>query len=266
MTTTLPWNRYVELRPEQLDYFRATIPILYLPCGGLAWRGPHLPVGLGTIMAEHVAERVVRRTGGVLLPTLPWPSAGIPHPASLVLSSTTTRSVLDELLAQIAQSGWQIVVLVGGHYSQAHDLICMEAAEAAIKQHDLLVLALPPLAMVDEEMLDHGALWETSAMLAIRPELVQLDQLGTDPMTPHQSGVVGRDPRLTASASLGASALGLAVERISIAVNDLRAKDEAAPLLALYQRRRDHYRAFLQRYGDEPVAAVRAWWTSLSTA
>lgn len=264
MTDTPAWGRYAELRPDDLARIRAATPVAYLPWGCLEWHGPHLPLGLDGLVAEAMAERAARRTGGVLLPVGHWSAASLPHQASLGISSATLRALLGEIFAGLARSGWRVVVLINGHYGPAHDLLAMELAEDAIARHGLLALAVPPLALADEEMLDHGGLWESSALLACRPELVDLEALGGGQLSPAASGVVGRDPRDTASPSLGVSALNLALERIVTAVADLLARGDPAPLHALYERRRERYQSFVARYGGDPELATAAWWHELN--
>jgi creatinine amidohydrolase len=264
MTTAPPWGRYAELRPADLARIRAVAPAAYLPWGGLDWHGPHLPLGLDGIVAEAVAERAVRRTGGVLMPVTYWSAASLPHQASVGLSGATLQAMLGDILGGLARGGWRVAVLISGHYGPAHDLVTMAAAEEAITRHGILTLAVPPLALVDEEMLDHGGLWESSVLLAVRPDLVDLLALGGGPLRPAESGVVGRDPRDTASSSLGLSALSLAVERVALAVTDLLARGDPAPLYALYERRREHYQSFVARYGGDPDAATAAWWQDIA--
>ncbi|NWF82007.1 MAG: creatininase family protein [Chloroflexi bacterium] len=263
MSTTAAWGRYTEVRPPALEAIRAITPVAYLPWGGLSWHGPHLPLGLDTIVAEATAERAIRRTGGVLLPPLTWPLATPHHRDSLGLSAATLRALLADSLAALAQGGWRVAVLISGHYSPGHELLLIEAAEAAISRHGLLTLAIPPLALVDEEMLDHAALWESSVLLALRPDLVDLNALGAGPLDPSSSAVVGRDPRETASPSLGLSVLSIAIERICSAVEALLATGDPAPLQTLYERRRERYRSFVARYGADPEAATAAWWQEL---
>lgn len=258
------WGRYAELRPDEIERVRAEAPIAYLPWGGLDWHGPHLPLGVDGFVAEAVAERAARRTGGVLLPIASWSAASLPHPASVGIRGATLRAVLDDIFAGLARAGWRVAVLVSGHYGPAHDLVAMDAAEAAIARHGLLVLAVPPLALVDEEMLDHGGLWESSLLLAVRPDQARVAELGEGPLSPTRSGVIGRDPRGTASASIGTRALGLAVERIAGAVSQLLADGSPAPLRALYERRRERYQALAERFRDDPDGATAAWWDALT--
>lgn len=257
------WGRYTELFPRDLEAIRAATPLAYLPWGALEWHGPHLPLGLDGFTAEHVAERLVCRTGGVLLPTTWWPVTALPHPTSLSIDNAVVRALLDQVLRSLATSGWRIVALLSGHYAHAHELVLIEAAESAIKELGLLVLAVPPMAMVDEDMLDHAGLWETSQLMAIRPDLVRLEALGNDELDVASSAVLGQDPRARASASLGERSLGLAVERISRALAELRDSDDPAPLLALYQQRRERYQQYVERYlrnADSYEQAIHNWW------
>lgn len=260
MGETPVWGRYFELRPADLAAIRAQISVVYLPWGALEWHGPHLPLGMDGIMAEAMASRAIRRTGGVLMPTTWWPAAPLPHPDSLAATGRTLPDLLDGIFAQLAAAGWRVAVVVSGHQGSAHELTLIEAAERAIARHNLLALAVPPLALVDEAMLDHAGLWETSLALALRPDLVRLDALGHEPLRPETSAVLGRDPRDTASASLGTSALNLAAERLAAAVAELRDTNNAKPLRALYTQRRAQHKAFVERFGGDPVAATRAWW------
>jgi len=254
-------GRYAELRPNELDAIRDESPVAYVPWGALEWHGPHLPLGLDGMTAEATAERCMKRTGGVLLPTTWWPITTLPHHASLSINSKVVRSLWDEVFNSLAGAGWKVVVLLSGHYAQGHELVLMTAAEEAVRRLGLLVLALPPLALVDEEMLDHAALWETSLLLALRPKLVDLDALGSDPLITAHSAVLGRDPRGTASASLGETTLDLAVERISKAVGELIEKGDPAPLYAFYERRRALYRSYVERYYRGSFEeAIETWW------
>jgi creatinine amidohydrolase len=227
----------------------------------LEWHGPHLPLGLDGMTAEATAERCVRRTGGVLLPTTWWPITALPHASSLSVNSRVVRALWDEVFNGLAEAGWKVVVLLSGHYAQGHELVLMTAAEEAMRRLGLLVMALPPLALVDEEMLDHAALWETSLMLALRPRLVDLDALGDAPLTSADSAVLGRDPRGTATASLGEKTLELAVERISKAVEELLTNRDPAPLHAFYERRRALYRSYVEKYYRGSFEeAIQTWW------
>lgn len=254
------YGNYHELRPHELEAIMRDYPVAYVPWGALEWHGPHLPFGLDGITAEMFAQRCVERSGGVLLPTTWWPITALPHRHSLSVESSVVRKLLDQILAGLATAGWRVIVLLSGHYAQGHELVLMQAAEDAMARYNVLVLAVPPLAMVDEEMLDHAALWETSQLLALRPELVDLDALGAGPLRRAATAVLGQDPR-GASASLGERALGVGVEKVASGVAELLAQRDPAPLHALYERRRALYRPYLEKYYHGSFEdAIQAWW------
>lgn len=263
MSETTLWGRYSELRPHELAAIHARTPVVYLPWGGLTWHGPHLPLGIDTMVAETIAERAAKRTGGVVLPAVSW-SPTLPHlPASPGLRSATLRALLDAIFEALATQRWRVIALMSGFYSPGHELLLIDAAEQAMARHQVLVLAVPPLVLVDDEMLDHGALWESSILLAVRPDLVDLDALGPGPLGPESGIVTGRDPRGAASASLGQSVLALAVERVSSAVDSLLASGDPAPLRLLYTQRRQRYHSFTSLHGTDPETITAAWWQGL---
>lgn len=260
MTDAMPWGRYTELRPEQLEAIIAKVSIAYVPWGALEWHGPHLPFGLDGFTAEAVAERVVRRTGGVLLPTTWWPITALPHRFSLSIHSDVIQALWDGIFAELARAGFRVVVLLSGHYAQGHELVLMDAAEHAMTEHGLLVLAVPPLALVDEEMLDHAAHWETALLLALRPHLVALETLDAAPLKPATSAVLGADPR-RATPTQGESAMALATERIAICVGALLAHAGPDVLRELYARRRATYQGYVDHYfRGSWEDAIAAWW------
>ncbi len=263
-TTSPPWGRYSDLRPDALTAIRAVVPMVYLPLGALEWRGPHLPFGLGGIVASAVTERVVRRTGGVVLPTTWWPITALPHTDSLAVRSEVMREFWVDIFEGLAAAGWRFVVIINGHTAPGHEIVLMDVAEQAMRQHGFLVLVLHPVELVDEEMLDHAALWESSLLLGLRADLVDLEALGTEALTPLDSGVIGRDPRGLASASLGKTTLDLAVERITKAVLQLMRDRDAGVLRALYEKRRARYQVSTSQSNQvSPEDLTLNWWNEI---
>jgi creatinine amidohydrolase len=269
MTATT--NDYATLRPDQLAERIAAVPVAYVPWGALEWHSFHLPVGLDGFTADHVAHRAAERTGGLVLPAMFLPITTLPHRFSISFRSGTVRTVLDDLLAELARVGFRVVVILSGHYAQGHELVLMDAAEAVMQQHGICVLAAPPLALLREDYLDHAGRWETAQMLAIDPQLVDLPrfdrELAADPQAPvGRFGVLGPLPTL-ATAADGERVTGHAVEQIAQWVERLLASGDRQPLHDLYARRRATYQPFLDRYfrGSHEDAAA-AWWQEQVTS
>lgn len=239
------WGYYAELRPEQLAAIRKAAPILYLPCGSLSWHGSHLPLGTDTLTVEAMGEQVVRRTGGVLLPTFWLATSAVPRNDMLAVQQATGQLLWNDMFDSLALMGWRVIVVLNGLTSYEQETTLMQAAERAMKQHSLLVLAVPPLVLVDASLMDQAALWESSLLLSVRPSLVHLHALGDDDQALERNAVHGRDPRGAASPSLGDTVMRMASERLATAVLDLLKNNDSAPLFALYQQRRE----FLERNG-----------------
>jgi creatinine amidohydrolase len=256
---------YAALRPDQLAERIAAVPVAFVPWGALEWHSFHLPVGLDGFTAEGIARRAAARTGGLLLPTMYLPITTLPHRFSVSFRATTVRAVLDDLLTELARVGFRVVVILSGHYAQGHELVLMDAAQAAMKQHGMQVLALPPLALLGDACLDHAGRWETAQLLALQPELVDLPRfkkaLADDPTAPvARFGVLGELPT-TATAEDGEAAVTQAADALNDWVQRLLESDDPQLLHDLYTRRHAAYQSFIERYfhGSYEDAAVK-WW------
>lgn len=259
------WGYYTDLHPDALAAIQKATPIAYLPWGALEWHGPHLPLGVDGIIAQAMAERMIKRTGGVLFPTTWWPVTPVPHQASVSIRGSVVRALWDDIFIKLVRAEWKIVVLVNCHYAQGHELLLIESAEEAINQYGLLVLAVPSLAMIDPTMLDHAGLWETSLMMALRPDLVNLQALGAGRLKPSESGIVGKDPRGTATPGLGKHALNIAVEWMVKAIEQLVAEQKTDPLTVLYQERRAKLQAYVEQYYRGSLEeANQKWWKDVT--
>lgn len=223
MSAAPVWGRAIELLVYQQQQIAAGTPVCWLPWATYATYGNHLPLGTAGFITTAIVERAAQRVGGVVYPVL-WRDRD--------LDINLFRQMLTARLAMVAGQGFQIAVVVGLPETATDDLAVMEVAESAQHQHRLLVLAVSPFELVDEKMQDHGALWETSLMLAIRPDLVDVNQIAD-----HD----GQDVRHVASPSLGQQALHLAGERLAIAVRDLLERRDTSVIAALYQQRRVRY-------------------------
>lgn len=223
MSAAPVWGRAIELLVYQQQQIAAGTPVCWLPWATYATYGNHLPFGTPGFITTAIVERAAQRVGGVVYPVL-WRDRD--------LDINLFRQMLTARLAMVAGQGFQIAVVVGLPETATDDLAVMEVAESAQHQHRLLVLAVSPFELVDEKMQDHGALWETSLMLAIRPDLVDVNQIAD-----HD----GQDVRHVASPSLGQQALHLAGERLAIAVRDLLERRDTSVIAALYQQRRVRY-------------------------
>lgn len=164
--------------------------IVLIPIGAIEQHGPHLPLIVDHLIADEVAQAVVDRADDLdvwMIPTLPF-SKSDEHawsPGTMWLSRDTTERVLDELAERVAAMGVRRLVFLNGHggNSTMLNVACREAR----RRHGLLTFLthpFPPPAYSPPSDVDtgelgmgiHGGHDETSVMLHLRPDLVQLDR------------------------------------------------------------------------------------------
>ena len=162
--------------------------IAVLPIGAIEQHGPHLPVSVDTDLVEAVSSQALQCLGAELsvyvLPTLSITKSNEHnrHPGTLALSAETLLAVLRDIGASVARSGIQRLVLFNGH---GGNTALLEVAARDLRVAlDLIVATCGWFAFADQSAFDKDALavdlhagdLETSAMLALRPEHVDMSK------------------------------------------------------------------------------------------
>ncbi len=172
--------KYEELSASQFAQALEEMPLVYLPFGTLEYHGPHLPLGMDTIHAYEFCLRVAQKTGGIVLPPSYWGTIG--HDGwkgSLLVSEETFRALIRDIFRLLAQQGVKLIVATTGHNPKlVGEIIAKIAQESMGKNPSTRILTLDPYGTNPEDKrADHAGKKETSLMLAIRPELVHMDEL-----------------------------------------------------------------------------------------
>lgn len=116
-------------------------------------------------------------------------------------------------LFQIETYGFEAIVAIPGHYPLRDPL--KEAIAAYVEEGGRSsVLILDDAEFSADGKGDHAAAYETSLLLAIAPETVDLAALDPDPAAPIAGAALGEDPREKASAEYGERALAAAVRSL----------------------------------------------------
>ena len=182
---------------------RAAETLLVWPVGAIEQHGPHLPVGTDTYTIEHVtrlaAERAALQIPLTVAPTLPFGSSHhhLPFGGTMSLDSDTYYRTMTALCESLIISGYRRIFLVNGHGGN-HELLQLVARDLALKHPASLAAAsywtvawdaLVKLdAHTDCRFPGHAGAFESSVMLALRPELVREPR-------PHRDASGSTDPR-----------------------------------------------------------------------
>lgn len=168
--------------------------VVVLPIGATEQHGPHLATGMDAFAVDAVAAegaaRAQRPGTVVLAPTLAFGASHhhLPFGATLSLGAETLARVLHDLLATAAASGARRLLLLNGH--GGNSATCAQAAADAAREHEVVAAAADywSLSPGDEtwgrDYPGHAGSFETSMMLALRPEGVRRDALRAAPGSP----------------------------------------------------------------------------------
>lgn len=197
--------QFEEMFPWEFAQALAQAPICYLPLGVLEWHGEHNAVGLDAIKAHAICVCAAQQSGGIVVPPFYWATdsrenlenglyltGGIENgeryhvPGSMFwIRPETYRHLLLDIYEAMRRRGFKVIVVVSGHWSRPYNLPVIRASgEEFLAQHPNMKWVL----LTDQEVVpdlhyphEHAAGGETSLLMAIRPDLVDLSKtLETD--------------------------------------------------------------------------------------
>lgn len=218
---------------------------LFLPLGATEQHGPHMAMNVDVVLPVAVCQRVALRVGGLVAPALPYgyksqprSGGGEQFPGTTSLDGHTFSLVVRDVIRGLGRDGVRRLVLMSGHFEniwpavEGLDLALRELKRDGIAEMQVMQLAywdfvrretldrLFPEGFPGTE-LEHASLLETSLMLLVRPDLVDMSKVPSD--GPARFGPYDRHPlpenRVPASGVL-ARADGASAEKGTWLMND----------------------------------------------
>ncbi len=176
----------------------------FLPVGATEQHGPHLPLGVDVFLPTRVAAEVAAAVGGTVAPTIPYgyksqprSGGGQAFPGTTSLSAHTLSLVVRDVIHDLGLHGVRRFVIVNGHFENTWPIV--EGLDLALRElrrdgiDDVKALRLEYWDFVQRETLDrlfpdgfpgtdleHASLLETSLMLLVRPDLVDMGRIPND--------------------------------------------------------------------------------------
>jgi len=171
------------LAPQDHATLAASAPgtLLAIPLGATEQHGPHLPLGTDTIIADALARGLARRRPAVVVaPTVPYGSSGEHH--GFVGTLSVGQTVIEHLVVELVRSAdaFAGVVLVCAHGGNAEPVaravrtLAHEGRRVLAWATSFATIEVARLAGAPGPPDAHAGWVETSLMLALAPELVEL--------------------------------------------------------------------------------------------
>jgi creatinine amidohydrolase len=192
--TRLPRRFWQDMTTEEFARLERERVIAVLPVGAIEQHGPHLPVCVDACINRGIVASALELLPDDLpvtvLPMLPIGKSDehLAFPGTLTLSAETVIRLWTEVGDGVARAGVRKLVLFNSHGGQVA-LMDIVARELRIR-HDMLVMAwswfaaeMPAGLFAEPEVRFgiHAGAIETSMMLYLRPDLVQMSEAGNFP-------------------------------------------------------------------------------------
>ncbi|MHC4110571.1 MAG: creatininase family protein [Planctomycetota bacterium] len=211
ITKELPTSVQMQfMRPDQLEAAAREFPVVYVPFGLIEWHGRHLPLGNDALKAHGILVKTAEHFGGVVYPPVYFHNG---------FDQKTFVPVLTELFERLKKTGFRVIIGVSGHNVRGQIDMINQALKPVTADGSVAGVGLWEITLSKgrESGSDHAAKWETSNMMFLYPDLVDISMLGNGPLAPNMKppdGIGGLDPRKHASAEVGKRNIELAAEAI----------------------------------------------------
>src|SRR6266545_3816864 len=160
-----------EMTNPEVEAFLKTGHTVIIPTGATEQHGPHGPLLTDVLIPQEVARRAAPRIGAVVAPpinyALSYPHVGFTGLVHIRIS--TFMALVSDLCRSFAASGFKRIIFLNGHYDNTYAIAyaCADAAEH-VAEFSGLKNGL------------HANAAETSAVLAINPNLVDLERANAE--------------------------------------------------------------------------------------
>ncbi len=181
-------NLWAEIDSPSIEKMLKVKEVVIAPIGSTEQHGPHLPTGTDHIIGWEIAKRVAENVDCLLLPIAPFGFSEdhFPRAGTVTLTAETLRNLVRDIAKSLARNGAMHIVLMSGHAGHLAQLadICFDLNVTGVLGETIIhnispynSIAIEQLIdILEEEVLLHAEELETSLMLYLRPDLVQMEK------------------------------------------------------------------------------------------
>ncbi|MDI6655793.1 MAG: creatininase family protein [Candidatus Hydrothermarchaeota archaeon] len=160
---------------EVKEYLKKRRDVL-VPFGSVEEHGHHLPLSTDGDIALAIADKLGEKTGILAAPIIWYGISNTTrgYAGTTMVSFDSLRAYSKDVMLSLKESGFRIVYLLSGHMSRSH----LEAIKEAAKAIDLETYLLDFSQIKTDDILEtkpmHACEAETSLMLYLHPEKVNM--------------------------------------------------------------------------------------------
>jgi creatinine amidohydrolase len=194
-----------EMTTREVEAFLGVHQTVIVPVGAVEQHGPHAPLLTDVLIPQEVARRAAPTIGAVVAPPVNY-ALSYPHVGFVGLVHIripTFMALIEDLCASLSSIGFRRIIFLNGHYDNTYAIAyaCANAADRMAKGTRAFPInywdGMKPEETAEFFNLEtglHANLAETSAVLAINPKLVDMEQANAEfppfpPMTVNAGAV-----------------------------------------------------------------------------
>jgi creatinine amidohydrolase len=192
-------THFADLSSPQVTALRESgrVPVLLLPLGAIEPHGPHAPLGTDPLISQGMCERAAARLADdteirvLILPALPY---GVTRYAAafsggIHIGEDTLHALVVDVCIALIDQGLPRVLLVNNHFEPEHSATLRRAVQTVESLRGKRIGHLDLVRRRHAQRLTpefqngecHAGRYETSLVLADRPELVDVTTMKTLP-------------------------------------------------------------------------------------
>ena len=172
---------------QEIQNGRDTVVV---PFGSTEQHGRHLPLGTDAVLGDEIGWGLAERLGAFLAPTVRFGCSAhhLAFSGTISLCEKTFRSIVADVVASLSRHGFRRLVLLPTHGGNFKPMAKAVAEIEPVKGVQVLaftdLMGLVGAAAESSRSLGvdaaksgaHSGEWETSLMLALRPDQVKMDR------------------------------------------------------------------------------------------
>ncbi len=170
--------RWEELSGDQFEQaVAASQGVCLMPLSCIERHGHHAPLGTDMLIARAVCERAAQLEPAIIFPDFIFTQILEARHCigTIAIQPELILQLLENICREIARNGMKKIVLVNAHGGNQSLLpFFLQSQLASQRDYVVYLTAEPKFAT------DHAGLTETSALLAIRPDLIDMTQVPSD--------------------------------------------------------------------------------------
>ena len=150
-----------------------------VPFGSIEHQGAHLPLGADALVADAVGREVATRLDALLVPAfrVGYAAGHAALAGTLSLRAETVSDLACDVARGLARDGVRVIALVSTHGGNFEPL---RAAATRLSEELPECVVCVPRGDLGPSPGAHSGEWLTSVMLALRPDLVHIEQAATE--------------------------------------------------------------------------------------